>query len=183
MIAPPKRYGQCYYKQHFLNLSKSRALTQGYALIATLMFMLTLTLIALAMMHLNTTQIKISTNDADSTVAFQTAEGALNQALNNVLAGNYPFSSFSQNTNGLYIYNPNNPALWTTIAWSGSSVIAGFQGSAKNPAVFFIEQLPSVIQPGQNIKRPTQVYRITARSSGASGSTSCILQATVQTQQ
>lgn len=66
---------------------------------------------------------------------------------------------------------------------SSSSVISSFQGYSNSQAGYIIEQLPSIIQPGQNIKSPTYVYRITARSLGASGNTSVMLQSTVQIQQ
>ena len=155
----------------------------GSVLIVTLLIMLMLTIMAVSEVSFNSTQTRIAPNSADAQVAFQTAEGALNEATNNLLAGTYPASSFLANANGLYLFNATNAPLWTTVNWtSAGNVILSFQGSSSAPAAFFIEQLPSVIKGGQNVNLPTQVYRITARAVGASGSSPVILQSTVQIQ-
>jgi len=155
----------------------------GSVLIITLLLLLMLSVMAIAQMNFNTTQTHIATNTADAQVAFQTAEGALNQATTNLIAGAYPSSSFLSNTNGLYLFNPNNAPLWSTIDWaSGNAVIFSFQGNSNARAAYIIEQLPSVVLPGQNASNPAEVYRITARAVGASGGTSVILQSTEQIQ-
>lgn len=88
-----------------------------------------------------------------------------------------------QNSNGLYILNPDSPPLWTTVDWSsGASVIHSFQGYSNSQASYIIEQLPSVIQPGQNMKTPTYVYRITGRSVGANTNITILLQNTLNIQ-
>lgn len=156
---------------------------KGSILVISLLLMLSLTIIAVSQVSFNSTQSRIAANTADSHVAFQTAEGAINEAINNLLAGSYATASFLSNTNGLYFYNASAAPLWTTINWtSNSAVISSFQGSSSAQAVFFIELLPSVIKRGQNSNVPTQVYRITARAVGGSGNTSIILQTTVQVQ-
>ncbi|QRX84115.1 PilX N-terminal domain-containing pilus assembly protein [Glaciimonas sp. PAMC28666] len=162
-----------------------KARTQrGAVLLITVMLVLMLTILALGLVALNSTQTRIATNSADVQIAFQTAEAALNQAQSNLLAGNYPAANFQSNNNGLYLFNPANPPLWTTILWSGATtVIPSFQGNSKSAAAFFIELLPSVVLPGQNMKKVTRVYRVTARAVGASGGAPVLLQATVQIQQ
>ena len=82
--------------------------------------------------------------------------------------------------NGLYVLNTNNAPLWTTIDWNNAgAVIMSFQGSSNTQAAFIIEELPSVIQPGQSAALQTHVYRITARAVGASGQSPVILQSTI----
>ncbi|MGL5742318.1 MAG: pilus assembly PilX family protein [Legionella sp.] len=149
-----------------------------------MILLIILTLLALADVSLNTTQTRIAANATDSEVSLEKTEGALNQAINNLMNGTYNATDFLQNSNGLYLLNPGDPSLWTTVNWSSSaSVINSFQGYSNSQASYIIEQLPSIIQPGQNMKTPTYIYRITARSVSASGNTAVILQSTVQIQQ
>ncbi len=159
-------------------------LNKGSVLIITLLLMLMLTVMAITQITFNHTQTHIATNSADAQVAFQTAEGALNEATNRVLSGTYAPTEFLSNTNGLYLSNPANPPLWTTLDWnSNNAVIKSFQGKSYAQGAYIIEQLPSVIRPGQNINNPAHVYRITARAVGASGNSLVILQSTEQIQQ
>lgn len=157
---------------------------EGSVLIITLLLMLMLTIMAIAQVSFNNTQTRIATNSADVQVAFHTAEGALSEATNNLLAGNYASSGFLSNLNGLYLPDLSSAPLWATIDWSSSSaVIKSFQGTSNAQAGYMIEQLPSVVRPGQNMSSPTSVYRITARGVGASGNPLVILQSTAQLQQ
>ena len=163
---------------------KIQRFQQGSVLIFSLMLLIMLTIIAVAQMTMNTPQTRIASNSADRQVAFHTAEGALNEAINNLMSGQYSTASFLSNTNGLYLFNPNNAPIWTTIDWSSaSSSIKSFQGGSNAQSSYIIEQLPSIIQGGQNINSPANVYRITARGVGASGGSVVILQSTVQIQQ
>lgn len=155
----------------------------GSVLIITLLLLTMLTIMAVSGVQLNKIQANIATNSVDTQVAFQTAEGALNEATNNLQAGTYPYSSFLSNTQGLYVFNPSSSPLWSTVNWSDSSkVINSFQGQSNAQAAFIIEQLPSVTGLGQSMSSPARVYRITARAVGASGNTPVILQTTVQIQ-
>lgn len=156
---------------------------KGYILLITMILLIMLTVLAVTDVSLNTTQTRIAANATDSEICLEKTEGALNQAINNLLNGTYNANNFLNNNSGLYLLNPNNPPLWTTVNWSSStSVIPSFQGYSNSQASYIIEQLPSVIQPGQNMKMPTYIYRITARSLGANGNTSVMLQTTVQIQ-
>lgn len=157
---------------------------RGAVLLITIMLMLMLTVLGLGLVSLNSTQTRIATNSGDVQIAFQTAEGALNQAQSNLLAGNYSASNFLANSNGLYVFNPASAAVWNTVNWaSNSAVIQSFQGGSKAPAAYIIEQLPSVILPGQSLKKPTSTFRVTARAVGPSGGAPVMLQSTVQIQQ
>ena len=165
-----------------MNTIASQSRKKGSVLILALILLLMLTIMAVAEMSVNSTQTRIAANTADEQVAFTTAEAALNEAVNNLLAGQY--SNFAANTNGLYVFNFNNDPWWTTINWTApGAVIPSFQGQSKAQSAFIIEQLPSIVKPGQNSGSPTQVYRITARAVGASGNTAVILQSDVQIQQ
>ena len=158
--------------------------SRGSVLIITLLLLLMLTIMAVAQVSFNTTQTHIATNTADVQVAFQTAEGALNEAVNNLLAGNFPANNILSNANGLYLFDQNNAPVWSTVDWNNANaVILSFQGNSNAQASYMIEQLPSVVHPGQNANAPAQVYRITSHAVGASGNASVILQSTVQIQQ
>ena len=154
----------------------------GYILLLTLVMLVMITVLALSLVSQNTSQTRIAANATDMEITFEKGEGALNQAINSLIFGNYSLLGFSLNANGLYQLNTEAAPLWSTINWSSNAVINSFQGNTGAAASYFIEQLPSVIQPGQNMNIPTQIYRITTRSVGANGKTAILLQATVQIQ-
>lgn len=157
---------------------------KGYVLLMTLVLLIALTTLALTDVSLNTTQTRIAANATDTEISLEKAEGALNGAINNLMNGTYNAASFLQNSNGLYMLDPTAPPLWSSTSWSSStSVIYGFQGYSNSQASYLIEQLPSITQPGQNMKNPTRIYRITAHSLGANGTTTVMLQSTIQIQQ
>ena len=155
----------------------------GYVLLTTLILMLMLTVLALTQVSMNSSQTRVATNATDTEITFEKTEGAMNQAINNLNNGTYLPSNFLNNNNGLYVTDPTAPPLWTTINWSSpAAVINSFQGSSGPQASYFIEQLPSVILPGQSMKSTTNFYRITARAVGATGNSAVILQTTLQIQ-
>ncbi|AMP90643.1 pilus assembly PilX family protein [Legionella pneumophila] len=158
---------------------------QGYVLITSLVLMSMLTVLALTQISQNTSQTRIATNATDSEISFEKTEGAVNEAINLVINGTYNPQSFLATNNGMYLFDQSaSTPLWKTINWSsGSAVINSFQGNTGAQASYFLEKLPSVIMPGQNMKKPSNVYRITARSAGASGDSSVLIQSTIQIQQ
>lgn len=160
--------------------SSSRSSQGASILIMTMILMIMLTVMALATISLNTTQTRIATNSADAQEAYQTAEGALNQAVNNLQLGNYSLANFVANTNGLYIFDPANPPVWTTASWSNASgaIQCPTGCGAGKQAAYIIEYLPAVTVPGSGPKHP---YRITARAVGISGKSPVMLQAIVLT--
>ncbi|CEG58508.1 pilus assembly PilX family protein [Legionella fallonii] len=170
-----------------INIGQSMANStkqQGYVLLITLVLMIMLTVLALTQVASNTNQTRVASNATDSEITFEKTEGAVNQAINNLNNGTYTAASFLNNSNGLYVFDPNSPPLWTTINWSSSAVINSFQGNTGSQAAYFIEKLPSVCLPGQNCRTQTNnLYRITARAVGASGSSAVIIQTTLQVQQ
>lgn len=154
--------------------------SRGATLLVALVLLFILTLLAVSEVQFNSSETHMAANFADAQAAFQSAEGALNQAINFVHSGNYTPSTFLANTNGLYLSVPSNPPLWTTVNWSSASaVIQNYQGYSKAKAAYMIEQLPSVIQPGQSMRAMSLVFRITARALGPSGNSPVMLQCTV----
>lgn len=165
----------------------SRSSQRASVLITTLILLIMLTVLALGMMSLNTTQTRIATNTADAQQSYQTAEGALNQASLNVQSGNYALADFIANTNGLYTFNAANTPLWTTLTNAGTgtggwadaaSAIQCTTCGASTKASYIIEYLPTVAVPGSG---PKPAYRITAHATGISGNSPVVLQATVLT--
>jgi type IV pilus assembly protein PilX len=157
---------------------------RGSVLIVTIIMILLLTILGLGTVSLNTTQTRIATNSADVQISFQTAEGAINQANTDLIAGNYTFQEFVAGEKGLYIFDPNTTPIWKTIDWNNSDLsIPGFKGSSNEDSKVIIELLPSFTRPGQSLKSTTRVFRITVRSIGASGKSPTILQSTVQIQE
>lgn len=153
---------------------------KGYLLITTLVLLVMLTVLGLAQVSINSTQTKIAANATDSETSFEKAEGAVNEAVNKMTSYSINSSSFINNTNGLYLFNTNSTPIWQTVNWDSSAAISSFSGSTNVQAKYLIEELPSVVQPGQNMKTLTRVYRITGRAVGQNGMSSVLLQSTLQ---
>lgn len=168
-----------------INLSSiSQRNQQGYILLTTIVLLIMLTLLALSQVSMNTSQTRVAANYNESEVSFEKTEGAINEAINKLISSAYISASFLNNTGGLYLLDQSSPAKWTSVNWSSGDVInSSFNGGTGAQPAYLIEQLPSIIQPGQNMNKPTHVYRVTARSVGASGNSSVILQSTLQIQQ
>lgn len=156
---------------------------QGFILITTLVLLIILTILGVAQISINSSQTQVATNVSDSENTFEKTEGAVNDAINKMLTHSYTASNFINNANGLYLFNQNNTPIWQTVTWSGSAVISSFSGLNGSQSSYLIEQLPSVAQPGQNMKSLTKVYRITARAAGQTGNSSVLIQSTVQIKQ
>lgn len=153
----------------------------GSTLIVTIILLFIITVMAVTEVTFNSLLTRIATNSADALIAYQTAEGALNQAVNKILTGTYKVSNFIANTNGLYLFDPTIAPVWTTVNWgSASAAVQSYQGNSSARATYIIEQLPSVTLPGQSMSKATSIYRITIRAVGASGSSPTVLQAIVQ---
>lgn len=157
----------------------ARSKQRASVLIMTLILLIMLTVLGLGMISMNSTQTRIATNSADAQQAYQTAEGALDSAANNLLAGNYTLASFLANTNGLYAFDPSITPRWKSVTWtSNTSVIPCTTCGMGTQAAFIIEYMPPATTPGAGTR---QVYRVTARALGVSGKSPVILQSTVLT--
>jgi type IV pilus assembly protein PilX len=163
------------------NFAPTSRRARGSVLLTTVILLLMITVLAIGALSLNSTQTRIATNSADAQIAFQTAEGALNQVQSSLLAGNIPDSNFINAVSGYYFEDPTVPALWKTVNWSGTAgVIQSFQGNSSAPAAYFIEQLPPGIRPGIGQNQKVGIYRITVHAVGPSGGAPVTLQAVVQ---
>ncbi|MBC7574137.1 MAG: pilus assembly protein PilX, partial [Herminiimonas sp.] len=100
-----------------------RAAMAGVVMPTTVLLLLTITVLALGAISLNSMQTKIATNSADAQIAFQTAEGALNKVQEDVIAGNFQQASFAAGSAGLYFFDPTLPPRWNSIDWSGGGVL------------------------------------------------------------
>ena len=156
-----------------------RKVQQASVLITTLILLGMLSVLGLAMISLNSTQARIATNSADAQQAYQTAEGALNQAVNNLSGGAYVLADFMSNTSGLYVFDPAATPRWQSVTWtSATSVILCATCGMGTQAAYIIEYMPPASVPGS---APKQVFRVTARAVGVSGKSPVILQSTVLT--
>lgn len=164
-------------------ITHQRKTEQGFILITTLVLLIILTILGVSQISINSTQTQVATNVADSENTFEKTEGAVNDAINKMLAHSYTASNFASNANGLYLFNQSNTPIWQTVTWSCSAVISSFSGLNGAQSSYLIEQLPSVAQPGQNMKSLTKVYRITARAAKQTGNSSVLIQSTVQIKQ
>ena len=153
----------------------------GFALITTMVLLIMLSILALSQTSTNKTQTQMAANATSSIISFEKTEGALNAATTKMLTNPYSAAQFQQNNNGLYVFDPTATPVWQTVNWSSSAVISSFGGLSGTQAAYIIEQLPSVVQPGNNMKKTTYVYRITSQAVGQNNS-SVLLQSTVQIQ-
>jgi type IV pilus assembly protein PilX len=155
----------------------------GFILITTLVLLGMLTILGVSQVSINSTQTKVAANTTDSEISFEKTEGAMNEAIRTMINRTYSNDSFLKNSNGLYLFKQDTAPAWKTVDWGSGAVITGFNGLSGSQAKYIIEQLPSVVKPGQNMKTTTRIYRITARALGQNGSSSVLLQSTIQIQQ
>jgi len=155
----------------------------GVALITGLIFMVVLTLLALAAMRTTTLEERMSGNARDRDLAFQAAEAAL-RAGEEVLQG-ATLPTFAVGT----AYTPRIAAgtlvtYWqNTHPWATESVETDWQpdGTSAAPA-FVIEEMGATAGGGSGglgigALNNEGVYRVTARGVGRSANTVVILQA------
>ena len=174
---------------HFSPPSSQR----GSVLITTMILLIMLTLLGLSLITLNTTQTRVAASASDAQQAYQTAEGALNQAAQLLQSGTYTYNNLSANTGGLYtdaipssnILSSTGTPLWpawTQANWNNPAyAIQCTTCGAGAHAAYFIEALPPTAPPGAT-QKPNQnvyVYRITAHAVGSSGNSPVTLQGTV----
>lgn len=167
-----------------MNRTTSPKAAQGFILITALILLMMLTILGITQISINSSQTQVATNISDIENSFEKTEGAVNEAINQMLTHSYAASNFANNSNGLYLFDQTNAPIWQGVNWNASgAVISSFSGLNGSQASYLIEQLPSVVQPGQNMKALTKIYRITAHSFGQTGNSSVLIQSTVQIKQ
>lgn len=153
----------------------------GVALITGLIFMVVLTILALAAMRTTTLEERMSGNARDRDMAFQSAEAAL-RAGELVLQG-ASLPAFASGT----AYTPRITAgalttYWqSTHPWATQSVVAWQPAGTSAAPRFVIEQMGAGTCSGGSISfgaiTGCGIYRVTARGVGRSAETIVILQA------
>ncbi|MBU1265774.1 MAG: pilus assembly PilX family protein [Thiobacillus sp.] len=155
----------------------------GMALITGLIFMVVLTLLALAAMRTTTLEERMSGNASDRDLAFQAAEAALRAGEQAVSGATTP--AFALGT----AYTPRIAAgtlstYWPTHPWATQSVAVWQPAGTSAAPRFVIEEMPATACAGGSLAvGPTPecgVYRVTARGVGRSANTMVILQAVYQ---
>ncbi len=177
---------------------------RGFVLIVALVLLLILTILGLAAAQSTSLEERMAGNARNRDMAFQAAEAALRAAESCLSTGLAICTSFSNNANGTYLFDPTNPPPPSTLTtplwevngfWSNPANVLSYStitGSnlpqvALQPEII-IEELPAVAAPGGNIGQqqfgggsPTiQLYRITAFGTGGDNSATAMLQSVYQ---
>jgi type IV pilus assembly protein PilX len=154
----------------------------GVALITGLIFMVTLTLIAIAAMRTTTLEERMSGNARDRDLAFQSAEAAL-RAGELVLEGAALPSFASGTAHTPRITQGTLSDYWiSTHPWSTQSVAAWQPAGISAAPRYVIEEMGIAAGGGGGglgigALNDEGVYRVTARGVGSSANTVVILQA------
>lgn len=163
---------------------------RGAVLFVSLIFLLVLTLIAVMLARSQTTEERLAQNDANHDLALETAGATLRFAQMNIAEGTY--TGFTQNTGGLYQFNPTSSRVYTPSIWSQTNAVLSYTGPTLNaisPAPeFFIEQMPPAPKPGTPLggcsgyggNGCAQIYQITAHSTGANSTANATLRSTYE---
>jgi type IV pilus assembly protein PilX len=172
-------------------MMSNRLKQQGVVLITALIFLVVLTLIAVASMRTTGLEEKMAANALNQDLAFQAAEAGLREGTQLVLSGTISSTSgfiagcTSTGTKGLCLPSTSATPIWQTVLPFGqtasSSNAQTYTGTAlKGVAIqpqYIIELLPNVstasLPPGSSIGigrsvggGTTTPYRITARGWG-----------------
>lgn len=154
---------------------------RGAVLITGLIFLVVLTLLAVAGMRTTILEEKMAGNARDADIAFQAAEAALKAgeqvltqpALPNFAAGT-AYLPAGKRTDTYWLSTHN----WTTQSVAYVPSLAG----TNSPPQFVIEQMASTTEVGGSLKfgavTESGIYRITARGTGGNPNTRVHLQAT-----
>lgn len=166
---------------------------EGSALIIGLILMLVMTMLGITAMQTTSLEERMAGNMRDRNLAVQAAEMALRAGEDEVLSGAVPSG------NGVFDLATNPaPDPGEGSNWSGTNVFDWTNNKAFDAAImsgsqvahpkfterpeFWIERRPP-ISAGASlenaIEKPVDIYEITSRSTGASGSAPVILRSTV----
>ena len=178
----------------------NRQKQQGVALITGLIFMVVLTLLAVAAMRTTGLEEKMAGNALNQDVAFQATEAAVRQGRSRVQNGlitttsGFPSYGASCTSAGLCLPSATAVANWTTVFPFGqktqSATAVTYSGTAlvgvANQPQYIIELLPDVsVGPGYSLgtgKAPgggtATPFRITARGWGMGAEAQATTQAT-----
>jgi len=173
---------------------------RGFVLIVALVLLLILTILGLAAAQSTSLEERMAGNARNRDMAFQAAEAGLRAAESCLNTGLAICTSFSNNTAGNYLFDPNNPPppsnfntpLWAVNGfWNNPANVLSYNTItglnlpqvAVQPEII-IEQLPAIAAPGGNIGQQQfggstpmiQNYRITVLGFGGDNSATAMLQ-------
>ena len=167
----------------------------GAALITGLIFMVVLTLVAMAGMRTTLMEQRMATNARNRDMAFQAAEAALREGIALLRGGTILKINFPAVGAGCTTSAPKGlcrpagigaPPIWDTVFPFGQASVSS--QAATNPALasplvanspqYIIELLPDVQAPGGSLGQKVTPYRITARGWGRTSEAQATVQAT-----
>jgi len=157
----------------------------GAALIVGLIVLTTLTLLGLSGMRTAQVEERMAGNFRDRSLAFQGAEAALRDAEAYLKAADLPpFDGSVPELIG-QLAGPGSAAYWSKYDWANNSRQAGTtQAGLDEPPRYVIEALAAPLAADESRKfgplPEPDLFRVTSRSTGGSGTALVILQSTVQ---
>lgn len=178
-------------KRHPLAHSQTRQ--HGFILVVALLFMLLIIIAGLVSSSMSNTQLHISANAQSRSVALQSADATLQDAFNDMMAGQFNNVDFAQNANGYYSFDVTQPPAWQTNLntpsfWQATSTaVPSFQGGSLQTNSYVVEKMPAVATPGKTLGNVNnygrldsgETFRITARGQGPQGNSAVVLQAII----
>ncbi len=160
----------------------TRHAQKGMVLIMSLLFVLVLALIGVSSTQTASLELKLAVNDRDRGLAFQAAEAALMDA-ENFLRNTDPLPAFDGSEAGLVqAAGVDSTPRWWSLDWATESrAYSGTLEGISEPPRYLIEELPPMPMPGGSLQSNVPLtekgwYRITARGSGATTSSTVVLQ-------
>jgi type IV pilus assembly protein PilX len=173
-------------------ISKTLGLKQhGAVLLVSLVILLVLTIIGVSAMRNTVLEEKMVSNMRDKSLSFEAAEATLRAAEKYIKDNVVSTNAFdTDGSDGLY--DKSNMKLWKTLNWDANDSIenSSFDSTyhVANPPRFIIQHIASITSSsnglnlgnyGQNTGAGTnEIFLITARATGGSGSAPVILQTT-----
>ncbi len=155
---------------------------RGAALIVSLLFVLVLALIGVSSTQTASLELKMAANSRDRDLAFQAAEAALMDA-ENYLRSTNPLPLFDGSETGLVqAAGVDSAPHWSSLDWATESrIYSGTLDGVSEPPRYLIEELPPMPMPGGSLQSNVPLtekgwYRITARGSGTTTTSSVLLQ-------
>ncbi len=174
---------------------------RGAVLVVGLVLLLVLTLAGVVLARMQTTEERMSRNEANHQLALQAAEAALRDAETNLNNGTYQALGFAGTSPGLYTLIPGDPSVADTLYaanWSAAAMAANPTLAYAGPALsavpmpaapqFIIEELPAVASGSESLNAqkyspssaPPDTYRITVRAWGGDNTATATLESVFQ---
>lgn len=157
----------------------TKRLQQGATLIIAMIFMVVISIIALAGMEVTGLEERMAGNMRERNIAFQAAEATLLEG-EDYLATTFSLPAFD-GSNGLYAERTDGAHNWDEVPWGTSSAVSTYTGNidglAATPA-YIIEHLETAgrsLDPSQ-VVNTNQFYRVTVRAVGQTNSSVVMLQ-------